>query len=276
MGKSCAVRHFGESFEYFLEVNFERDTDVVEIFGGNIDVHDISEKLSMYYGIPVEPGKTLLFLDEIQSCPKALNSLWFFCEDYPQLHVIAAGSLLEFALKDIRSYGVGRISSLFVYPMSFDEFLEAQNLGGLVRIKREASDAKPLMEVFHNKLVEQFRQYMLIGGMPAAVSKYVDTKSYLKARMVLADLRVAYMDDFSKYAGRMNPDLLRHTLMSVARQTGNKFVYSLVDGGYRTEQVKTALTYLRDAGLIIPVFHSASNGIPLGKRLRDDALTRMD
>lgn len=264
VGKSCAVRHFGESFEYFLEVNFERDTDVVKIFGGNIDVHDISEKLSMYYGIPVEPGKTLLFLDEIQSCPKALHSLWFFCEDYPQLHVIAAGSLLEFALKDIRSYGVGRISSLFVYPMSFDEFLEAQNLGGLVRIKREASDAKPLMEVFHNKLVEQFRQYMLIGGMPAAVSKYVDTKSYLKARMVLADLRVAYMDDFSKYAGRMNPDLLRHTLMSVARQTGNKFVYSLVDGGYRTEQVKTALTYLRDAGLIIPVFHSASNGIPLG------------
>ena len=196
----------------------------------------------MYYGIPVEPGKTLLFLDEIQSCPKALHSLWFFCEDYPQLHVIAAGSLLEFALKDIRSYGVGRISSLFVYPMSFDEFLEAQNLGGLVRIKREASDAKPLMEVFHNKLVEQFRQYMLIGGMPAAVSKYVDTKSYLKARMVLADLRVAYMDDFSKYAGRMNPDLLRHTLMSVARQTGNKFVYSLVDGGYRTEQVKTYLS----------------------------------
>ena len=75
VGKSCAVRHFGESFEYFLEVNFERDTDVVEIFGGNIDVHDISEKLSMYYGIPVEPGKTLLFLDEIQSCPKALHSL---------------------------------------------------------------------------------------------------------------------------------------------------------------------------------------------------------
>lgn len=264
VGKSCAVRHLGESFEYFLEVNFERDAEVAELFNGNANVRDISEKLSMYYGVPVEPGKTLLFLDEIQSCPKALHSLWFFREDYAQLHVIAAGSLLEFALKEIRSYGVGRISSLFVYPMSFDEFLDAQGLGGLIRMKQEASDRKPLMEMFHNKLVEQFRQYMLIGGMPAAVSNYVDTNSYLKSRNVLSDLRVAYMDDFSKYSGRVDPALLRHTLVSVAQQTGKKFVYSMVDGGYRTEQVKTALTYLRDAGLIIPVYHSASNGIPLG------------
>lgn len=264
VGKSCAVRHFGASFEYYLEVNFERDSDVAEIFSGRADVHEIAEKLSIYYGVPVEPGKTLLFLDEIQSCQKALHSLWFFREDYPELHVIAAGSLLEFALKDLRSYGVGRISSLFVYPMSFDEFLAARNLAGLVEMKRQATTEKPLMVVFHNKLVEQYRQFMLIGGMPAAVAKFVETESYLKARTVLADLRVAYIDDFSKYAGRINPDLLRHTLISVARQTGTKFVFSHVDGEYRTEQVKTALTYLRDAGLIVPVFHSASNGIPLG------------
>ena len=242
VGKSSAVRHFGASFDYFLEVNFERDSDVADIFGGKADVHDIAEKLSIYYGVPVEPGKTLLFLDEIQSCPKALHSLWFFREDYPELHVIAAGSLLEFALKDIRSYGVGRISSLFVYPMSFDEFLKARKLDGLVEMKRQATAEKPLMEVFHTKLVEQYRQFMLIGGMPAAVAKFVETESYLKARTVLADLRVAYIDDFSKYSGRINPDLLR----------------------YRTEHVKTALSYLRDAGLIVPVIHSASNGIPLG------------
>ena len=264
VGKSSAVRHFGASFDYFLEVNFERDSDVADIFGGKADVHDIAEKLSIYYGVPVEPGKTLLFLDEIQSCPKALHSLWFFREDYPELHVIAAGSLLEFALKDIRSYGVGRISSLFVYPMSFDEFLKARKLDGLVEMKRQATAEKPLMEVFHTKLVEQYRQFMLIGGMPAAVAKFVETKSYIKARTVLADLRVAYIDDFSKYSGRINPDLLRYTLISVARQAGTKFVFSKVDGGYRTEHVKTALSYLRDAGLIVPVIHSASNGIPLG------------
>ena len=267
VGKSSTVRHFGESFNHYLEVNFERDTDVKDIFKGNTDVHDISEKLSLYYGIPVKPGKTLLFLDEIQSCPQALHSLWFFCEDYPQLHVVAAGSLLEFALKDIRSYGVGRISSLFVYPMSFDEFLEAQNLGGLVKMKKEASESAPLIDVFHHKLVELFRQFMLIGGMPAAVAKYTETKSYMKVRRVLADLRMAYIDDFSKYSGRMDSNLLRHTLISVARQAGAKFVYSMVDGGYRTEQVKTALSYLRDAGLIIPVYHSASNGIPLGAEI---------
>ena len=264
VGKSSAVRHLGESFEYFLEVNFERDVEVADLFSGNMDVHGIAEKLSMYYAVPVEPGKTLLFLDEIQACPKALHSLWFFREDYPELHVIAAGSLLEFALKDMRSYGVGRISSLFVYPMSFDEFLEAQHLGGVLKMKKEAREDKALMDLFHKKLVEQFRQFMLIGGMPAAVARYVETGSYMKARTVLADLRVAYMDDFSKYAGRMEPDLLRHTLISVAKQTGTKFIFSMVDGGYRTDQVKRALASLRDAGLIIPVFHTASNGLPLG------------
>ncbi len=264
VGKSCAIRHLGESFRYYLEVNFERDTNVAEIFRGKTDVHDITEQLSLYYGVPVKPGDTLLFLDEIQSCTEALHSLWFFKEDYPQLHVVAAGSLLEFALKDIRSYGVGRISSLFVYPMSFDEFLEAQGMGGMIKMKQGASEKHPLMDAFHKKLVEQFRHYMLIGGMPASVAKYTETGSYTKARRVVSDLRVAYIDDFSKYAGKVDPDILRHTLISVARQIGNKFVYSMTDGNYRTEQVKTALTYLRDAGLIIPVFHSASNGIPLG------------
>ena len=267
VGKSCAVRHLGESFKYYLEVNFERDINVAELFKGNRDILDIAEKLSLYYGVPVEPGETLLFLDEIQSCTEAIHSLWFFREDYPQLHVIAAGSLLEFALKEIRSYGVGRVSSLFVYPMSFDEFIEAQGHGGLVKMKQEASEANPLLDVFHKKMVELFRQYLLIGGMPASVAKYTETKSYTKARRVVSELRTAYIDDFSKYANKVNPDLLRHTLISVARQVGCKFVYSMTDGNYRTEQVRTALTYLRDAGLIIPIFHSAANGIPLGAEI---------
>ena len=199
VGKSSAIRHLGESFSYFLEVNFERDKTVKEFFDGDLDVKVISEQLAAYFNVPVIPGKTLLFLDEIQACPNAIHSLWFFKEDYPELHVAAAGSLLEFALKDLGAYGVGRIRSMFVYPMSFDEFLYALGEDGLVRMKRNATSQKPLVKVFYERLVERFRSFLLIGGMPAAVAKYVNTNSYLEVDSVLSELKQTYIDDFVKY-----------------------------------------------------------------------------
>lgn len=205
VGKSSAIRHLGESFPYFLEVNFERDKTVKEFFDGDLNVKFISEQLSAYFKVPVIPGKTLLFLDEIQACPNAIHSLWFFKEDYPELHVVAAGSLLEFALKDLGAYGVGRIRSMFVYPMSFDEFLYALGDDGLVSMKRNATSQKPLMNVFYERLVERFRSFLLIGGMPAAVAKYVDTNSYLEVDSVLSELKQTYLDDFVKYKAKVNP-----------------------------------------------------------------------
>ncbi len=264
VGKSSAIRHFGENFPYFLEVNFERDKAVKEFFDGDLDVRFISEQLSAYYKKPVIPGKTLLFLDEIQACPNAIHSLWFFKEDYPELHVVAAGSLLEFALKDLGAYGVGRILSMFVYPMSFDEFLEAMGEDALVKMKRKATSEKPLMNVFYERLVECFRSFLLVGGMPAAVAKFVKTHSYLEADKVIGELKQTYIDDFVKYKAKADPMLLRQTLFSVAHQVGSKFVYSQVDGSYSTAQVKNALEMLRDAGIVIPVWHTAANGIPLG------------
>ena len=264
VGKSSAIRHLGESFPYFLEVNFERDKTVKEFFDGDLDVKFISEQLSAYYRVPVVPGKTLLFLDEIQACPNAIHSLWFFKEDYPELHVVAAGSLLEFALKDLGAYGVGRIRSMFVYPMSFDEFLYALGEDGLVRMKHNATSQKPLMNAFYERLVERFRSFLLIGGMPAAVAKYVNANSYLEVDSVLSELKQTYIDDFVKYKAKVDPTLLRQTLFSVAHQVGSKFVYSQVEGGYTTAQVKNAWEMLRDAGIIIPVWHTAANGIPLG------------
>ena len=264
VGKSSAIRHLGESFPYFLEVNFERDKTVKEFFDGDLDVKFISEQLSAYYRVPVVPGKTLLFLDEIQACPNAIHSLWFFKEDYPELHVVAAGSLLEFALKDLGAYGVGRIRSMFVYPMSFDEFLYALGEDGLVRMKHNATSQKPLMNAFYERLVERFRSFLLIGGMPAAVAKYVNANSYLEVDSVLSELKQTYIDDFVKYKAKVDPTLLRQTLFSVAHQVGSKFVYSQVEGGYTTAQVKNALEMLRDAGIIITVWHTAATGIPLG------------
>ena len=156
---------------------------------------------------------------------------------------------------------------MFVYPMSFDEFLYALGDDGLVSMKRNATSQKPLMNVFYERLVERFRSFLLIGGMPAAVAKYVDTNSYLEVDSVLSELKQTYIDDFVKYKAKVNPVLLRQTLFSVAHQVGRKFVFSQVEGGYTTAQVKNALEMLRDAGIIIPVWHTAANGIPLGAEI---------
>ena len=269
VGKSSAIRHFGNTFKYFVEVNFERDKEIISVFTGNLKPREIASRLSAFYGIPVIPGETLLFLDEIQACPEAIHSLWFFYEDYPELHVAAAGSLLEFALKKMTSFGVGRVRSLFMYPMSFDEFLVATGNAGWIEAKQNASPDNPLFEALHGKLVESFRNYLMVGGMPESVANWVESGDYLTCQQVQDDIMLAYEDDFAKYEERVDSMLLKQTLHSVALQIGCKFVYSNVQGNYRGEKVKGALELLKDAGLIRPAIHTAANGIPLGAEIND-------
>lgn len=176
VGKSSAVRHFGKEFLFFAEVNFERHKTVKTFFQGDIDIRLIVQKIAIYINVPIEEGKTLLFLDEIQECPEAIMALRFFKEDYPGLHVIAAGSLLEFTLQELPTYGVGRIHTLFMYPMTFDEFLNANNENGLISMKRQADSQHPLDAAFHEKLIEYFRIYLLVGGMPEAVLAWIESQ----------------------------------------------------------------------------------------------------
>lgn len=269
VGKSRAIRHLGESFEYYIEVNFEKRPELKDLFKRITDVRELTEELSILYNTPVIPGKTLVFLDEIQVSPEAIKSLWFFKEDYPELHVAAAGSLLEFALKNITSYGVGRIRSLFIYPFSFDEFLAAQGKVAWIEVKRKANHENPLSEALHKELVQQFRRFLIIGGMPASVSAWLETKDYTQCQAELDDIQLSYYDDFVKYAERVDTMLLRNTLQSVVAQMGRKFMYSKVEGGYRTEEVKKALSMLCDAGIIKRVSHTAANGLPLGAEVND-------
>lgn len=269
VGKSSAVRQLGKQFRYFVEVNFERDRELISIFTGNLKPQEITARLAAFYGTPIVPGETLLFLDEIQACPAAIHSLWFFYEDYPELHVVAAGSLLEFALRKMASFGVGRVRSLFMYPMSFDEFLVATGHEGWIEIKQKADAGNPVFDALHGKLVESFRNYLMVGGMPEAVSRWVETGDYLKCQQVQDDIMLAYEDDFSKYEEKADPMLLRQTLRSVALQVGGKFVYSNVGGNYRSEKVKEALELLKDAGLVRPAVHTAANGVPLGAEINE-------
>ncbi len=269
VGKSSAIRQLGKSFKYFVEVNFERDKEITSIFKGNLKPKEIASRLSAFYGIPIIPDETLLFFDEIQACHEAIHSLWFFYEDYPELHVIAAGSLLEFALKKMTSFGVGRVRSLFMYPMSFDEFLFANGNTAWVEAKQNSTPDNPIFDALHSKLVESFRNYLLVGGMPEAVSNWIETGDYLRCQQIQDDIMLTYEDDFSKYEEKIEPMLLRQTLHSIASQIGNKFVYSNVQGNYRSEKVKEALELLKDAGLIKTVVHTAANGIPLGAEIND-------
>ena len=261
VGKSTAVKELSKKFDSFVEINFEKQPKYKILFDDDLDVKRIVPQISAIYGTSIKPGQTLLFLDEIQECPRAIMALRFFKEDMPELHVIAAGSLLEFALKELPTFGVGRIHSMFMYPMTFDEFLEANGQQLLIETRNEASIDNPLPEPIHNKLVDFLRTYMLVGGMPEAVKTWVEYHDYIRCQEVQDDIVVTYEDDFPKYKKNVDPTLLRRTLRSVA---GKKFVYTKVGLDYKTAEVKKAVELLTLAGILHPVTHTDANGLPLG------------
>ena len=263
VGKSSAVRHFGKEFQFFAEVNFERHKTVKTFFQGDIDIRLIVQKIAIYINVPIEEGKTLLFLDEIQECPEAIMALRFFKEDYPGLHVIAAGSLLEFTLQELPTFGVGRIHTLFMYPMTFDEFLNANNENGLISMKKQADSQHPLDAAFHEKLIEYFRIYLWVGGMPEAVLAWIKTHNFNQCSHIQEDIILTYEDDFSKYKKRVSPDLLRTTLHGICHQPGEKITFKQISADYRSSQIREAVRLLTLAGLVIPVIATSGNGIPL-------------
>lgn len=264
VGKSTAVRHLGAQFENYVEINFEKHPECMNVFRPDLDVRRIISQLSALCKKPIVAGKTLLFLDEIQQCPEAVMSLRFFKEDLPELHLIAAGSLLEFALSELPTFGVGRIHSMFMRPFSFDEFLMANGDQLLLEARNQCDAQHPLAEPLHQSLIARMRDYMLVGGMPEVVSRWVQTHDYLKCQEMQDDLLLTYEDDFPKYRKKVNPLLLRDVLRSIAIQAGNKFVYSRASESFSSAEVKNALELLILAGLAIPVSHTSANGLPLG------------
>lgn len=273
VGKTAAVRELGKTFKNFVEINLEKQPDLIQLFPANIDVKKTCEKLSGTLAVPIVPGETLLFIDEIQASKEAIMTLRYFKEDYPELHVIAAGSLLEFTLEELPSFGVGRIRSLYMYPFSFDEFLMAQGLDLLVDYKQRATSQEPLTEKAHKDLVDQLRSFYLVGGMPAAVTEWVETHSYLEVAHVHVDILDTYQDDFGKYKKRAQPVLLRQVLRSVALQVGNKFVCAQAARDVHSSVVKDALHLLTLAGLVTPVKQTDGTGVPLGAE-EDDSYVK--
>ncbi len=274
VGKSTAVRHLGEKFKSYVEINFEKQPEYKALFKDNLDVRRIVPLLEAMCGKSIKNGDSLLFLDEIQACPEAIMALRFFKEDLPELHVIAAGSLLEFALEELPTFGVGRIHSMFMYPMTFDEFLEATGEILLMEARNRCSAVSPLPKPLHERLIQMFRVYILVGGMPEVVAKWVSTNDFIKCQETQDDLVTSYEDDFPKYRKKVPPELLRKVMRSAAVQTTQKFIYSQVGDNYKTKEIKQAVDMLILAGILIPVTHTDANGLPLGSE-EDETYRKM-
>lgn len=264
VGKSSSIRKLGESFELFVEVNFEELKGVHALFEGDLTPQLLCENLSIMLDAEIIPGKTLLFFDEIQACIPAISSLRFFYEKMPDLHLAAAGSLLEFALADLPSFGVGRIRSVYLFPLSFDEFLIATGQEKLLIMKKKANSQSPLLPPIHEKLLEMLKKFLIIGGMPEVVGKFVSDNDLRGCQRVLDDLVSSLRADFSKYKDRVPSSRIREVFEAVVHQAGGKFVYKKASYNLNTGQIKEALELLISAGLVIPVTHSSANGLPLG------------
>jgi predicted AAA+ superfamily ATPase len=264
VGKSTAVRHLGESFKYYVEINLEKQSNYIDLFKKDLDVTRIVPQMAAMCGTPIVPNETLLFIDEIQESQEAIMALRYFKEDMPNLHVIAAGSLLEFVLDEIPTFGVGRIHSMYMFPMTFDEFLLANGEQLLLDARGQANIDAPLPTPLHEKLIGLMRTFMLVGGMPESVVKWVQTHDFLQCQEVQDDIITGYEADFPKYKKKVDPQLLIATMKSAATQATKKFVYSRVPGEYKTTEVKKALDLLIKAGVLVPVTHSSGNGLPLG------------
>ncbi len=267
VGKTYSVRQLGKTFKYFIEINFELDKDVRYFFENSINPHNLIEKLSAYYQTPIIKGQTLLFFDEIQECPEAIKSLRFFYEKMPQLNVIAAGSLLEFALSEILSYGVGRIETLFMYPLNFKEFLWALNENALSEIIKNSNYNNPIEVPFFKRLQDLLKTFLLIGGMPEVVANYVKNRDLKICQKIISNLILTFKDDFKKYRKRTPVDCLNEVFNSIILQTGSKFVFSNVNSNSTYKTMQNALDLLVMAGLAYKVYHTSASGIPLGAQI---------
>lgn len=263
VGKTYAVREFGKKFNHFVEINFEKRPDFIEVFEKNLEPVRIINALFAMTNQVIIPGETLLFFDEIQFCPKAITALRYFYEEMPELHVIAAGSLLDFILEEI-GIPVGRIQYCYVYPLSFMEYLASHGHQSLFEMILSHSPEKPLEGMFHSRLFELLGQYMLTGGMPEVVAQSLKQDNLAEVYQLQHSIINTYRDDFPKYARKVQIKYVEMLFNQIPHVLSQPFKFSYIQGNYQKRELEPALNLLIKAGVIHKVYHTASNGIPLG------------
>ena len=255
-GKTYIAKQFGkEYFENVAYFNFEGNKALSSLFDYNLDVNRIISELNSFVaGERIVPGKTLLIFDEIQSSPNAITSLKYFCEDMPQLHIIAAGSLLGVSLnREELSFPVGKVERITMYPLSFKEFVIANGDGDYINALDSMDNKREIPELYTEPLRKHLLNYYIIGGMPAAVDAWINTHSYEEVESIQSNIIEDYENDFAKYAPIKEVPKIRQIWHSIPEQLAkdnNKFVFSHVKKGGRARELEDALEWLIDAGLV--------------------------
>lgn len=269
VGKSTLVREFARLNDYSLvEINFERNPEYREAFTSR-DPALILTTLKLLTGQSIEAGSTLLFLDEIQAAPEALLTLRYFYEEKPALHLIAAGSLLEFTLAEAQfSMPVGRVEYLHLGPMHFEDFLEAMGHPQLSALIRSISLAdlsnKPIPRPVHDKLLSLLRQYWVVGGLPEAIATYAQSGDFSQVARVQHSILATYRDDFNKYSRGSLKGRVQLVFDQLPVVTGQKFKYAQVSKDHKAAELAAALDQLCMARVAHRVYHTSANGVPLG------------
>ena len=263
VGKTYAVRKLGQQFKSFVEINFERLEGAASLFEKDLAPERLILSLSLLVKTPIIPGETLLFFDEVQEAPRAILALRYFYEEMPSLHVIAAGSLLEFAIAKV-GVPVGRISMFYMYPLSFLEYLVAIGQHLIAKEILNHPVGIPMEEAIHLKILDLVGEYLSIGGMPEAIARWTQTKNPASALNVLQQITAAYRQDFEKYARKTQVKYLEQLFKQIPHLVGKDFSYREIHGEYRKRELAPALELLERANIIHSIRHCSGQGIPIG------------
>ena len=267
IGKTWVMEKFGrECFDYCARFDFDRQPELASIFKISKSPERIIRDLLLYCNVPIIPGKTLIIFDEIQECEEALNSLKYFCEDAPEYHIVAAGSLLGVAVKRKKmTVPVGKVKVMRMFPITFREFLRAANKEVFSYI--ESLEApRHLPEIILNKLKSEYRRYMICGGMPEAAAALLENRSIEDVDEILQGILDLYELDFAKYAESRDIPRIHsvwHSLPSQLGKENRKFIYKVIKSGARSKDYEDALMWLEDAGMIYCIYNITKPGMPL-------------
>lgn len=275
IGKTWAVEEFGRlHYDYLAKFDLDRTPEVMDAFRQTKEPARILKELQAYSDVPILPGRTLLFFDEIQESEEVFNSLKYFCEDAPDYHIVAAGSLLGVAVRHKHmKVPVGKVDTIRMYPISFREFLRMADPSSFQYVESlETLEHLPL--IIFDKLVSEYKRYQICGGMPEVASLMLDGAGMVQIDNALKDILDLYEVDFSKYASPSEVTRIRaiwHSLPSQLSKENRKFIYRVVRTGARAKDYEDALTWLSDAGMIYQIFNVSKPGIPLSGYADRDA-----
>ena len=266
VGKTWLMKEFGRTqYKKVAYINFDRNEKMCKVFETDLDTNRLITAIELDVEFKITPEDTLIIFDEIQECPRAITSLKYFNEDAPQYDIIAAGSLLGVAHHFGTGFPVGKVEFLRLYPLSFTEFLDAMGKEQFVELI-EKQDFE-MIKLFNTKFEDLLKQYTYIGGMPEVVQNFIDNKDFKKVRTIQKRILSSYEKDFSKHIPANTVEKVRMLWNSVPTQLAKdnkKFIYNAIKKGARAKEFETALTWLKDAGLIYQVYKITKPGLPIG------------